>query len=92
MREERLAEINVLPFDVPADAEHGAIRSMLAAAGKSIAGKDLLIAAHAYTTGATIVTANTAEFKRIPGLNIENGLAQGRRSGTRLIVVSSGAN
>jgi hypothetical protein len=29
----------------------------------------LLIAAHAYATGATIVTANTDEFRRIRGLN-----------------------
>ena len=44
-------------------------------AGNPIGGYDLLIAAHAYTTGATIVTANAAEFKRIPGLNVENWLA-----------------
>jgi len=73
--EDLLAEINVLPFDVPADTEYGAIRSMLEAAGKPIGGNDLLIAAHAYTMGATIVTANTAEFKRIPSLNVENWLA-----------------
>ena len=73
--EDLLAEINVLPFDVPADAEYGGIRSMLEAAGKPIGGNDLLIAAHAYTMGATIVTANTAEFKRIPSLNVENWLA-----------------
>jgi tRNA(fMet)-specific endonuclease VapC len=34
-----------------------------------------LIAAHAYATGATVVTANAAEFKRIRGLNVENWLA-----------------
>jgi len=73
--EDLLAEINVLPFDVPADAEYGGIRSMLEAAGKPIGGNDLLIAAHAYTTGATLVTANTVEFKRIPGLNVENWLS-----------------
>ena len=47
---------------------------MLEAAGNPIGGNDLLIAAHAYTTGATIVTANTAEFKRTPDLNVENWL------------------
>ena len=36
---------------------------------------DLPIAAHAYAIGATIVTANTNEFKRIRGLNVENWLA-----------------
>jgi tRNA(fMet)-specific endonuclease VapC len=72
--EDLLAEIDVLPFDVPSDTEYGGIRSELEAAGKPIGGNDLLIAAHAYATGATIVTANTAEFKRIRGLNVENWL------------------
>jgi tRNA(fMet)-specific endonuclease VapC len=70
--EDLLAEIKVLPFDVPADAEYGGIRSELEAAGKPIGGNDLLIAAHALATGATIVTANTDEFKRIRGLSVQN--------------------
>ncbi len=70
-----LGEIKVLPFDVPADTEYGGIRSELEAAGKSIGGNDLLIAAHAYAIGATIVSANTREFKRIRGLKVENWLA-----------------
>src|SRR6202171_5804414 len=70
-----LSEIDVLPFDVPADADYGGIRSELEAAGKPIGSNDLLIAAHAYATGATIVTANTDEFKRIRGLKVENWLA-----------------
>jgi tRNA(fMet)-specific endonuclease VapC len=70
-----LGEIHVLPFEVPADAEYGGIRSELETAGKPIGGNDLLIAAHAHAIGATIVTANTDEFKRIRGLNVENWLA-----------------
>jgi tRNA(fMet)-specific endonuclease VapC len=73
--EDLLGEIAVLPFDVPADAEYGGIRSALEAAGRPIGGNDLLIAAHACTVGATIVTANANEFKRIRGLNVENWLA-----------------
>jgi tRNA(fMet)-specific endonuclease VapC len=72
--EDLLGEIKVLPFDVPADAEYGGMRSELEAAGKPIGGNDLLIAAHACATGATIVTANIDEFKRIRGLNVENWL------------------
>jgi tRNA(fMet)-specific endonuclease VapC len=64
----------VLQFDVPADAEYGAIRSQLEAAGTPIGGNDLLIAAHARATGATIVTANIDEFKRVRSLNVENWL------------------
>jgi tRNA(fMet)-specific endonuclease VapC len=73
--EDLLGEINVLPFDVPADTKYGGIRAELEAAGKPIGGNDLLIAAHAYATGATIVTANIDEFKRIRGLDVENWLA-----------------
>jgi tRNA(fMet)-specific endonuclease VapC len=73
--EDLLGEIKVLPFDVPADAEYGAIRSELEKAGKPIGGNDLLIAAHAHAAGATIVTANADEFKRIRGMKVENWLA-----------------
>jgi tRNA(fMet)-specific endonuclease VapC len=73
--EDLLAEIDILPFDVPADVEYGGIRAELEAAGKPIGGNDLLIAAHAHAAGATMVTANTAEFKRIRGLKVENWLA-----------------
>ena len=73
--EDLLGEINILPFDVPADAEYGGIRAELEVAGKPIGSNDLLIAAHAYATGATIVTANTSEYKRIRGLKVENWLA-----------------
>lgn len=73
--EDLLGEITVLPFDVPADAEYGGIRSELEAAGKPIGGNDLLIAAHARAVSATIVTANTDEFKRVRGLKVENWLA-----------------
>ena len=73
--EDLLGEIAVLPFDIPADTEYGGIRAALEAAGKPIGSNDLLIAAHAAATGATIVTANTDEFKRIRGLKVENWLA-----------------
>ncbi len=70
-----LGEITVLPFELPADAEYGRIRSELEAAGEPIGGNDLLIAAHARATRTTIVTANTDEFKRVRGLIVENWLA-----------------
>jgi tRNA(fMet)-specific endonuclease VapC len=65
----------VLPCDIPGDAEYGGIRSELGAAGKPIGSNNPLIAAHAYATSATVVTANMDEFKRIRGLNVENWLA-----------------
>lgn len=73
--EDLLGEISVLPFDVPADADYGAIRSELEAGGTPIGSNDLLIAAHARATGATIVTAKADEFKRVRDLKVENWLA-----------------
>ncbi len=73
--EEILAEIAILPLDVPADAEYGGIRAELEAAGQPIGHNDLFIAAHAYALGVTLVTANTSEFSRIRGLKVENWLA-----------------
>lgn len=70
--EDLLGEIEVLPFEAPADADYGDIRAALEAAGTPIGGNDLLIAAHARALGATVVTANVAEFKRVPGLKVEN--------------------
>lgn len=72
--EEFLAEVPVLPFDVPADSEYGAIRAELEAAGRPIGSVDLLIAAHACALAATVVTANVSEFRRVRGLNVENWL------------------
>ena len=72
--EDLLGEISVLPFEVPADVEYGTLRVALEAAGTPIGSNDLLIAAHARATGATVVTANTQEFKRVPGLTVENWL------------------
>ena len=73
--EDLLDEMNVLPFDVPADVEYGRVRSRLEATGKPIGGNDLLIAAHAQAAGATIVTTNADEFKRVNGLNVQNWIA-----------------
>ena len=73
--ENLLGEIDVLPFEAPADADYGVIRARLEAAGTPIGGNDLLIAAHARALGATIVTANTQEFRRVGNVKVENWLA-----------------
>ena len=73
--EDLLAEIDVLPFESPADAEYGNIRSELENAGKPIGANDLLIAAHAIAVNATVVTANIDEFRRVRGLKVENWMS-----------------
>lgn len=70
-----LQTLDVLPFDVPADAEYARLRLELETSGQPIGPNDMLIAAHARSLGTTIATANTREFGRVRGLRIENWLS-----------------
>ncbi len=64
--------VSILPFE-PEDAEHaGDIRAALERAGNPIGPYDILIAAQARRRDATLVTANTREFARVPGLKLED--------------------
>ncbi len=64
--------VAVLSFDAEA-AEHAAdIRTRLAEAGTPIGPHDILIAATARRHGCTLVTHNTREFARVPGLLLED--------------------
>jgi len=71
-----LDALDVLPFEAPADAAYGLLRTRLERAGQQIGGNDLLIAAQALSLGCTVVTANQSEFARIDGLRCENWLSQ----------------
>lgn len=71
-----LAAMVVLPFDLPADREYAKLRLHLEQAGTPIGPNDLLIAAHALAINATLVTANRAEFSRVPALVVENWLGE----------------
>lgn len=72
--EQVLGALDVLPFEAPADAAYGLIRSRLEQAGTPIGGNDLLIAAQAVALGHIIVTDNEREFARVPRLRRENWL------------------
>jgi tRNA(fMet)-specific endonuclease VapC len=74
--QEVLASLPILPLEQPADEYYGAVRSILKRQGKPIGPNDLFIAAHALALEATLVTANTGEFSRVPGLKVENWLRQ----------------
>lgn len=65
----------VVPFEAPADQVYGELRWTLTRAGHLIGGLDMLIAAHALALGCTLVTANEAEFRRVPDLRVENWIA-----------------
>lgn len=51
---------------------YGAIRAALEAKGEMIGNNDLWIAAHARAAELTLVTNNEREFRRIPGLKVQN--------------------
>jgi len=70
--EQLLGALTVLPFDEPADQHYADIRTALERAGTSIGSHDLFIAAHARSRGMTLVTHNTREFERVPGLSMED--------------------
>ncbi len=69
-----LDNIEVLPFEQPADEHYGNLRNALEKAGELIGPNDVLIAAHALALDAVVVTANLREFSRVPGLKVENWL------------------
>lgn len=60
-----------LPFDDAAAGHYGALRAQLRRSGTPIGGNDMLIAAIALATDATLVTRNEKEFRLVPGLRVE---------------------
>lgn len=69
-----LDALDILPFAEPADRHYAEVRCALERAGTPIGANDLLIAAHARAHGLTLVTANTREFRRVPGLAVVDWL------------------
>ena len=61
-----------LVFDDLAAEEYGSIRAHLAGLGTPIGPNDLLIASIALANGLTLVTSNSGEFSRVPGLKLED--------------------
>lgn len=59
-------------FDDHAAREYGHIRAMLQKQGTLIGPNDLCIAAIARASGLTLVTNNTKEFSRVPGLVLDD--------------------
>jgi tRNA(fMet)-specific endonuclease VapC len=67
-----LTLIRPIEFGSTAAIAYGFIRSFLERQGQSIGPFDMLIAAHALSEDATLVTHDVREFGRVPGLSIEN--------------------
>ncbi len=62
----------VLPLPAAAAGHYGQIRAGLEAKGRPIGNNDLWIAAHARAQELILVSHNLGEFRRVPGLCVEN--------------------
>jgi tRNA(fMet)-specific endonuclease VapC len=71
-----LAFTAVLDFDTAAAVHTGDIRAVLAQVGQPIGSYDAMIAGHARSAGLTVVTNNTREFARVPGLLVVDWLTE----------------
>jgi tRNA(fMet)-specific endonuclease VapC len=67
-----LLPLEIVAFGPEAAAAYGRIRATLERAGTPIGPLDTLIAAHALSLGVTLVTNNTREFERVPGVRVED--------------------
>jgi tRNA(fMet)-specific endonuclease VapC len=66
-----LLPLEIVPFDAKANRHYGRVRTDLKRAGCPIGSNDLLIAAHALSLDAPLVTNNIREFARVVGLRVE---------------------
>lgn len=67
-------DFQLLPFDADDAATYARIRATLEHKGTPIGPYDLQIAAQALTHELVLITDNTREFRRVPGLQHENWL------------------
>ena len=70
--EQFIVPLEVAGFDHKAAVIYGTVRAQLEQKGRLIGSMDLLIAAHARSLDVRLVTNNESEFKRVPGLRLEN--------------------
>ncbi|HET9086593.1 MAG TPA: type II toxin-antitoxin system VapC family toxin [Acidobacteriaceae bacterium] len=70
--EELFTFIPVMPLPTAAAHTYGSMRKQLETRGEMIGNNDLWIAAHAKAAELILVTNNEREFKRVPGLKVQN--------------------
>lgn len=66
----------VLPFDEAAADRYADIRARLEIEGRMIGDRDCMIAGIALSKGLAVVTRNTREFRRVPGLRVVDWTAE----------------
>ncbi len=70
--EEFISRLTVIPWDEKAADHYGQIRAAMEKDGKPIGAMDMMIAAHARSQEATLVSNNTRHFDKVPGLLLAN--------------------
>jgi tRNA(fMet)-specific endonuclease VapC len=65
-------QLDVEPLLESFAKHYAVVRLHLETAGRKIGDRDTIIAAHALSMGAVMVTRNVGEFERVPGLKVEN--------------------
>jgi tRNA(fMet)-specific endonuclease VapC len=71
-----LQPFEVAPVDADVARHYARLRAGLEDRGETIGPNDLWIAATALAWGATLVTGNPREFRRVPRLHVENWLGR----------------
>ncbi|HEY9842428.1 MAG TPA: type II toxin-antitoxin system VapC family toxin [Candidatus Obscuribacterales bacterium] len=66
------SRLAVIPWDQTAADHYGMIRAELEKTGSPIGAMEMLIAAHARSLGAVLVSNNTRHFEKVAGLSIDN--------------------
>jgi tRNA(fMet)-specific endonuclease VapC len=66
-----LKNLEIIPFEPPADMVYGELRASLERQGQTMGAMDTLIAAHALSLGYTLVS-DDGDFDRVEGLLREN--------------------
>jgi len=67
-----VSRLVVIPWDETAADHYGHIRAAMEKDGTPIGAMDMMIAAHARSQGATLVSNNIRHFDKVPGLLIAN--------------------
>lgn len=70
--EDFVRRLTVLDWDSTAAEHYADIRVRLETGGTPIGNMDLMIAAHARSVSAVLVTNNEKHFRRVSGLSVEN--------------------
>jgi len=67
-----VSRLDVIPWDEGAAEHYGSLRAALEKKGRPLDAMDLMIAAHARSRGATLVSNDVRHFRKVEGLLVAN--------------------